>query len=476
MNESVLVIDDNREYCEMLCSELRRRGYAARAAYSGAAGLASIMEAPPSLIILDLNLVDMSGMDVLSQLRRIAPNAEVVIATAFPELSSALGGDQAEGDRLSLQAVLVRRARHDPAPRASRARPTPGHPAEPARAAEPKAAAALPEMVGASAVTQELKSLIGRIAETGVRAALITGESGTGKDLAARLFHAQSRRRNGPFIEVNCSAITETLFESELFGHEKGAFTGAVSARRGLVEMADGGTLFLDEVAEIPLARQPKLLRFLEDQSFIRVGGSRKTSVDVQIIAATNRDLRAMVEQWTFRADLYFRLNVVPIVLPPLRERPEDIAPLLRFWLAEANQRYGKRVEGFTEDAETVLLRHPWPGNVRELRNLVERLVILARGRRITRAELPPEYLAAPARPGPDRGGGAGRVARAFRAATHPQGARARGRQQDARGRDPRDLAAHVEAEAQLLTPRSTSDGRAAPPDGPSGGNVCRPL
>jgi DNA-binding NtrC family response regulator len=390
LNDSVLVIDDNREYCEMLCSEMRRRGYAARAAYSGAAGLASAMEAPPSLVILDLNLIDMSGMDVLSQLRRIAPNAEVVIATAFPELSSALGAIKQKAiDYLckpfsfdELDTILRRVFTRAP---------------EPPRTAEPKAAVRLPEMVGASVATQELKSLLGRIAETGVRAALITGESGTGKDLAARLFHAQSRRRNGPFIEVNCSAITETLFESEMFGHEKGAFTGALSARRGLVEMADGGTLFLDEVAEIPLASQPKLLRFLEDQSFIRVGSSRKTSVDVQIIAATNRDLRAMVEQWTFRADLYFRLNVVPVVLPALRERPEDIAPLLRFWLAEANQRYGKGVEGFTEDAEAVLMRHPWPGNVRELRNLVERLVILARGRHITRADLPAEYLATPA-------------------------------------------------------------------------------
>jgi DNA-binding NtrC family response regulator len=391
LNENVLVIDDNREYCEMLCSEMRRRGYTARAAYSGAAGLASVMETSPNLVILDLNLVDMSGMDVLAQLRRVAPNAEVVIATAFPELSSALGAiKQKAVDYLckpfsfdELDTILRRVF---------------ARPAEPVRtAAEPKATVALPEMVGDSAVTTELKSLLGRIAETGVRAALITGESGTGKDLAARLFHAQSRRRNGPFIEVNCSAITESLFESEVFGHEKGAFTGAISARRGLVEMADGGTLFLDEVAEIPLASQPKLLRFLEDQSFIRVGSSRKTSVDVQIIAATNRDLRTMVEQWTFRADLYFRLNVVPIVLPALRERPEDIAPLLKFWLAEANQRYGKGVEGFTEDAETVLIRHPWPGNVRELRNLVERLVILARGRRITRADLPAEYLATPA-------------------------------------------------------------------------------
>jgi DNA-binding NtrC family response regulator len=403
LNESVLIIDDNREYCETLCGELRRRGYVGRAAYSGAAGLASVMETPPRLIVLDLNLVDMSGMDVLSQVRRVAPAAEVVIATAFPELSSALGAIKQKAvdylckpysfDELDviLRRVLTRSTTETPRPQAE---------------AKPSA----PDMVGDSPATQEMKSLIGRIAETGVRAALITGESGTGKDLAARLFHAQSRRRNGPFVEVNCSAITETLFESELFGHEKGAFTGAVSARRGLVEMADGGTLFLDEVAEIPLASQPKLLRFLEDQSFIRVGSSRKTSVDVQIIAATNRDLRSMVEQWTFRADLYFRLNVVPIVLPPLRERLEDIVPLLRFWLADANQRYGKTVEGFTEDVETTLIRHPWPGNVRELRNLVERLVILARGRRISRADLPPEYLAVPG------------VAQTEQAAAAPQG------------------------------------------------------
>jgi DNA-binding NtrC family response regulator len=387
VNESVLVIDDNREYCETLCSELRRRGYAARAAYSGAAGLASVREAPPRLIILDVNLVDMSGMDVLTQVRPMAPSAEVVIATGYPELSSALGAIKQKAiDYLckpfgfdEVETILRRVF---------------ARPSDAARPAEAKSA--LPRMVGASAATRETESLIQRIAETGVRAALITGESGTGKDLAARLFHAHSRRRNGAFVEVNCSAITESLFESELFGHEKGAFTGAVTARRGLVEMADGGTLFLDEIAEVPLACQPKLLRFLEDQSFIRVGGTRKTSVDVQIIAATNRDLRTMVEQWTFRADLYFRLNVVPMVLPPLRERPEDIIPLLQFWLADANERYGKSVEGFNEDAEAALLRHPWPGNVRELRNLVERLVILARGRRITRADLPGEYLAGP--------------------------------------------------------------------------------
>ena len=389
MNESILVIDDNREFCEMLCAELRRRGYAGRAAYSGAAGLACMRESPPRLVVLDLHLVDMSGTDVLTQIRSLAPDAAVVIATAFPELSSALAAiKQKAVDYLckpfpfdELETILRRVM-----PRA----------ADAPRDGEVKTSL---EMVGASTATKSLESLIRRLAETGVRAALITGESGTGKDLAARLFHAHSRRRSGPFVEVNCSAIAETLFEAELFGHEKGAFTGAVGARSGLVEMADGGTLFLDEVAEIPLASQPKLLRFLEDQTFIRVGGGRKTKVDVQIIAATNRDLKTMVEQWAFRADLYFRLNVVPIVIPPLRERREDIPPLLRFWLTDANERYGKAVEGFTDEVETILMDHAWPGNVRELRNLVERMVILSPGRRIGKPELPPEYLAAPAMP-----------------------------------------------------------------------------
>jgi DNA-binding NtrC family response regulator len=392
----VLVIDDNREYCEALCEELRRRGYAARAAASGAAGLASVRESTPRVIVLDLHLTDMSGMEVLGELRRIAPATDVIIATAFPELSSALGAIKQKAlDYLckpfsfsELDAILQRHLL--PAAGAPRAAEAPSSPLE---------------MVGDSAATRELHSLVCRLAETGVRSALITGESGTGKDLAARLFHAASRRCSGPFVELNCSAIAETLFESELFGHERGAFTGAVGARRGLVEMADGGTLFLDEVAEIPLVCQPKLLRFLEDQTFIRVGGTRKTRVDVQIIAATNRDLRTMVEQWTFRTDLYFRLNVVPIVIPPLRERREDIAPLLRFWIADANQRYGKAVEGVAADAEAALVRHDWPGNVRELRNLAERLVILASGRRIELSDLPREYRAGPAEetPSPPR-------------------------------------------------------------------------
>jgi DNA-binding NtrC family response regulator len=388
---SVLIVDDSREFTEMLKRELKRRGYDVLSAHSGESGLRIAIESPPQLVLLDLHLTDMSGLDVLTRLRETLPGVGVVIVTGYPELSSALAAIKGEVlDYLckpfsfeELERVL-RKVFPEPASAGGRD----------GAAGEPEI-----EMIGASAATQELRTLIRQLAASGVRAALITGESGTGKDLAARLFHASGPRRHGPFVEVNCSAISEGLFESEFFGHEKGAFTGAVGARRGLAEIADGGTLFLDEVGEIPLSCQPKLLRFLEDQTFLRVGGGRKIRADVQIVAATNRDLRSMVEGWTFRQDLYFRLNVVPIVLPPLRDRREDILPLARYWLREANARYGKQVRDFTPDAERLLLGADWPGNVRELRNLVERLVILSVGERIDAGRFPPEYQRAAATP-----------------------------------------------------------------------------
>jgi two-component system, NtrC family, response regulator AtoC len=381
----ILVIDDSREFADVLSRELTRRGYPVRCAYSGQAGLRLAAETAPRLVLLDLRLGEMSGLEVLDELRASVPGAAVVIVTAHPEFSSAQAAVRGRAlDYLckpfafeELDPVLAKVFGDTPAT------PPADGPADTAAGAE---------MIGISRATQQVRALVRRLAESGVRAALFTGESGTGKDLAARLFHTASARRRGPFIEVNCSAVTESLFESEFFGHERGAFTGAVSGRRGLAELADGGTLFLDEVAEIPLSSQPKLLRFLEDQTFYRVGGSRKIKVDVQIVAATNRDLRAMVEQWAFRSDLYFRLNVVPVVLPPLRERVEDILPLAAYWLAQASARYGKTVSGFAPEAEIALLTYAWPGNVRELRNLVERLVILGAEGEITVDQLPAEY------------------------------------------------------------------------------------
>ena len=383
----VLVIDDSREFTDLVARHLRRRGYEVASALSGDAGLKLCAQAAPALVLLDLNLGDMPGLEVLRQLRTSAPETQVAIVTGHPELSSALAAIKGQVvdylckpfELAELDALLTH-ALGDGSTRA---------------AAEPEPTSHAPEIVGTSRSTSELRTLLTRLAGTGVRAALITGESGTGKDLAARFFHAHSARRTGPFIEVNCAAVGENLFESEFFGHERGAFTGAVSTNRGLVELAVGGTLFLDEVAEIPLSCQPKLLRFLEDQSFLRVGGKKKMSTDVQIVAATNRDLRAMVEQWAFRQDLYFRLAVVPVTLAPLRERPEDIVPLAEYWLAEANARYGKSVRGFSAGAGARLTAAPWPGNVRELRNLVERLVILCLGDEIDEAQFPPEYARA---------------------------------------------------------------------------------
>jgi two-component system response regulator AtoC len=384
----ILVVDDSREFADVLSRELTHRGHAVRCAHSADAGLRLATQDPPRLVFLDLRLGDVSGLEVLDGLRAAAPGAEVVIITAHPEFSSAQAAIRSRV--LDYLCKPFPFSELDPVLE----RVFPGATGE--VPVEPPARPAGVEMIGSSRATQQVRVLIKRLAESGVRAALITGESGTGKDLAARLFHASGPRRNGPFIEVNCSAIAEGLFESEFFGHERGAFTGAVTARHGLAEMADGGTLFLDEVGEIPVSSQPKLLRFLEDQSFYRVGGSRKVKVDVQIVAATNRDLRGMVEQWAFRPDLYFRLNVVPIVLPPLRERVEDILPLASFWLAEANAQYAKRIHGFSPDAEMALLACPWPGNVRELRNLIERLVILGSGNCIDLAQLPPEYRPSP--------------------------------------------------------------------------------
>ncbi len=387
---TILVIDDNRDLAKLLTQHLSSRGFTVATAASGAAGLALAADLEPRLILLDLRLPDMSGLDVLGRLRVLLPAAEVVIITAFPEFSSALAA--IKGRVVDYLCKPFRLGALDGALMRVFGAAEIGGTERPVR--EARAGRAALRMVGTSDASLALRVLIRQLAVTGVRAVLITGESGTGKELAARLLHADGQRVDGPFIAVNCSAVSETLFESEFFGHERGAFTGAVATRRGFVQMADSGTLFLDEVGEIPLSCQAKLLRFLDDQTLMRVGGGQSIQVDVQIVAATNRDLRAMVAQGAFRSDLFFRLYVAPIELTPLRERPRDILPLAAFCLDEANARYGKRVPGFTPEAERLLESSRWPGNVRELRNLVERLVILSMGAPIEARDLPAELFA----------------------------------------------------------------------------------
>jgi len=388
MSKSV-IIDDNRELAQILSAELARRGHTVQCAHSGRDGLALLERDAADLIFLDLRLPDMDGTEVLGPARVLRPEAEVVIMTAYPHLSSALAAIKGQVmdylckpftfDELTpiLQRAVAGRERKQRPQHFQGTGSTQGK----------------IEMIGASEASKALNQMIRQLAASGVRAALITGESGTGKELAAGLLHAEGPRRNGPFIEVNCSAISEALFESELFGHERGAFTGAVGSRRGLAEMADGGTLFLDEIGEMPLSCQAKLLRFLDDQTFLRVGGSRKIRVDTQIVAATNRDLKGMVALGTFREDLYYRLLVAPITLTPLRSRPDDILPVASHWLRRISARHGNRVAEFTPEAEQRLLSYAWPGNVREMRNLIERLVILCPGDRISEDQLPAEFF-----------------------------------------------------------------------------------
>ena len=245
------------------------------------------------------------------------------------------------------------------------------------------------EVIADSSAMREVLSFVRKVAGSEANTILLEGENGTGKDLIAKTLHYESVRQVEPFIAINCAAIPETLLESELFGYEKGAFTDARSQKRGLFELADKGTLFLDEIGEIPLILQAKLLRVLEEQSFRRLGGLKDICVDVRFVAATNKNLREAVKEGAFRQDLYFRLNVIQIVIPPLRERVEDIPPLAAFFIDHYNRKFKRRIEGLAPGAEELLLAHDWPGNVRELRNAIERAMILEESSLITPASLP---------------------------------------------------------------------------------------
>ena len=245
------------------------------------------------------------------------------------------------------------------------------------------------EVIAESAPMREVLNFVRRVAASEATTILLEGENGTGKDLVAKTLHYQSLRQSEPFIAINCAAIPETLLESELFGYEKGAFTDARSQKRGIFELADKGTLFLGEIGEIPLMLQAKLLRVLEDQSFRRLGGLKDINLDLRVVAATNKNLREAVKEGAFRQDLYFRLNVIQILIPPLRERTEDIVPLTRFFIEHYNRKFKRNIEGVTDAAAKLLISHDWPGNVRELRNAIERAMILEESARITPASLP---------------------------------------------------------------------------------------
>jgi two-component system response regulator AtoC len=391
--DSVLVIDDEKNIRALLGKVLSQDQVEVYSAATGAEGMQMADEHEPDLVLLDLRLPDTSGLDVLRSLKSRHPEAIVIMMTAFGQVESAVEAIKSGAtdylekpfDRLEKLRMAVGRALEE-----SRARREIHRLHE---LQEKKYGA--DRLVGESSFTRGLRDLVRQLAASGAQTILVQGDSGTGKELVARALHYGSARRELPLIELNCAAIPETLFESELFGHEKGAFTDAKTGKKGLMELADRGTLFLDEVSEMSAASQAKFLRCLQERVFKRVGGTRDIKVDVRVIAATNRPLEQLVKEGRFREDLFYRLNVIPVTLLPLRERSDDVMPLARHFLAEYDVAFHKRIRGFSADAERQLQAYPWPGNVRELKNLVERLVLLGSSERIEASDLPQPFAAA---------------------------------------------------------------------------------
>ena len=375
MRQSVLIVDDEELICRSLRMTLEQAGYAVAVALSGTEAIAQIGEEPPDCLVVDLRLGDMDGLELLKAARERLATLKAVVITAHGDVDSAvralrLGAYDFIKKPFDVEEVLasVQNAlRADDLERqvAYLTRQERGGKQEVVYRSEPMRAA---------------MGLIEKIAVQPVPVVLIRGETGTGKELAARALHAASERAQKPFIELNCSAIPEPLLESELFGHERGAFSDARQQKHGLVELADGGTLFLDEVGDLPSTAQAKLLKFVESLEFRRVGGTKLLSVDCRVVAATHQNLE---ELSTFRRDLYYRLAGVTVTLPPLRERGDDVLVLAHHFLAQYARRYRKNLEGFTPAAEDLLRKHRWPGNVRELKAAVSSAALMAETRLI---------------------------------------------------------------------------------------------
>jgi two-component system, NtrC family, response regulator AtoC len=376
MQPRILVIDDQEAIRLFLASALADRGYTVFQAATGAEGIAVATAERPDLVLLDLMLPDVNGMEVLARLREDQPHICVVILTSYGEVDAAVRAMRLQAFDFVAKPVNLDRLLKviERGVEIALARPRAGDAVADLFAALPGAVASCDPAMS------RIYAVVRKVAAQGRSTVLIEGESGVGKDILAQLIHANSPRRNHPFLEINCASLPEGLLESELFGHEKGAFTDAVHQKLGLLELANAGTLFLDEIGEMSLPIQVKLLRVLEKMSFRRVGGLQDIQVDVRILAATNRNLRRLVEAGAFREDLYFRLRVVCIEPPPLRERPLDILPLAEHFLAHFNREFGMQVTGFTAAAQAALASHTWPGNIRELRNAVERAVLLGEG------------------------------------------------------------------------------------------------
>jgi DNA-binding NtrC family response regulator len=385
--QRILVVDDEDNARRAIATILQEEGYEVAEAANGAEALARIGEFSPAVVLTDVRMPQMDGLTLLKTAREQGSDATFVMMTAFASVETAVEAMKSGADNFLLKPldadqvlvilgkVLEKRSLRQEA--------------EALRDQVRTRVKRFHDIIGESPPLQGIYDVVRRAAATRATV-LILGESGTGKELIAQALHQESPRKDKPFIRVHCAALSENLLESELFGHEKGSFTGAVARKEGRFEMADGGTLFLDEIGEISAAVQVKLLRVLQQREFERVGGTQTLKVDVRIVAATHRDLVAEVKAGRFREDLYYRLNVVSVTLPPLRDRKSDIPSLVNHFLEKYSEAYGKEVRGLAPGTLQALLSHDWPGNIRELENAIERAVVLVQGQELATDDLPP--------------------------------------------------------------------------------------
>jgi len=377
----VLIVDDELNIRRVLAAMLKREGYEVTTAADGEQALSVLQRTPVHVVVTDLVMPRMGGLDLLKRVAADYPDVPVIVITAHGSVDTAVAALKSGAfdyitkpfEQDELKKVIAKAARAHDLERQN---------------VHGVADGEKPPFVGQSQAMRQIHEIIAKVADS-PSTVLITGESGTGKELVAQALHVGSSRRDKPLIKVNCAAIPKDLVESELFGYEKGAFTGAVGSKPGRFELADGGTLFLDEIGEVPVEMQVKLLRALQESEFERVGGIKTIRVDVRLIAATNRDLKALIADGKFREDLYYRLAVVPFWLPPLRDRKEDIPLLVQHFIEKYDKRLGKKVERMEDAALHVLLGYSWPGNIRELENLMERSVLFADGSVILASSLP---------------------------------------------------------------------------------------
>jgi two-component system, NtrC family, response regulator AtoC len=383
----ILVVDDEHLIRWSLEQNLKKQGYELLTAGTGEDALRLVREEQPDLVLLDIQLPGISGLEVLEKIKEFDDDIIVIMVTAHGGLETAVTAMRIgaydylnKPFNLDEMSIVIKKALETSDLRREVASLRSEH-----KKVGP------PNIIGASRHMQDILGMMEKVARSEAATVLIQGESGTGKELVAKWIHYKSNRAEKPFMAINCAAVPATLLESELFGHEKGAFTDAKATKKGLFELADGGTVFLDEIGDMEMGMQAKLLRFLEDRTFRRIGGSKVIPVDVRIISATNKDLLKAIEEKDFRNDLYYRLQVIPIYLPPLRERRDDIISLARHFIDTYNREFGKHVKGLSPPAEKLLTDYHWAGNIRELKNVIERAIILGNEETLSVDHLPLE-------------------------------------------------------------------------------------